>query len=203
MPRLLERGVARAARIMFYTNNAYWFRMSLEEEVRQICVADDFRASFGDPEETIRYIKDFGYFYPMELDIGLSEGHLFANVKHEDEIVGYNKTGYGKVYIQDFKKAFLFPERVAFTYDTFIDRKYRNRNLGAFLLNEVCKKLRELGYKSLWAHIPPWNHASISMHQKLGFRRLQLISYYRVAGVSWVTENPVKVIHRIEDAFQR
>jgi len=199
--QLLERSINKASYLVFHTNNAYWFRMDLKEKIKNMQVRDGFHVHFNRTGETIQYIKDFGYFYPMEINIGLPEGHLFTSLKHNDKIIGYNKTGYGNVYIQDFKNAFKFPDNIAFAYDTFIDPKYRNQNLGAFLLNSVCENLKGLGYKSVWAHIPPWNIASISMHQKLGFKRQQLISYFWVAGVSWLTKNPVELIQQVENAF--
>jgi len=53
-------------------------------------------------------------------------------------------------------------------------------------------------YKTIWGHIPPWNKASEVMHLKLGFQRYQMISYHSIAGISWTTCNPVKLIQRVE-----
>lgn len=201
MMQVLGRGGIKVSYLLYHTNRAYWFRRDLEEVIGNVSIKDDFDVYFNDPNETIRYIKDYGYFYQMEINVGLPEGHLYTSLKYKGKIIGYNKTGYRRVYVQDFKREFRFPGNVAYTYDTFIELEYRSRNLGAFLLNEVCKSLKEQGFKSIWAHIPSWNNASISMHQKLGFKRHQQISYYWVAGVSWTTRNPVKFIQQIENSF--
>lgn len=196
--QVLNKSIKKMSYLLYHTNNAYWFRKDLRGGIENFDCDRDIYVDFDNPEETIEYIKNYGYYYPMEIMIGLKEGHLYTSLKYKDKIIGYNKTGYSKVYIEDFKKVYQFPDGIAYTYDIFIDPYYRNRGYGLFLLTEVCKHLRHKGFKSIWAHIPPWNKASEAMHQKLGFEKQKMISYFWIAGISFITINPVKFIQHIE-----
>jgi len=197
--QVLKKSLQKIRYLIYHTNNAHWYRLDLRNvTIENNMQYNDITVDLDNKYETISYIKEYGYYYPMEINIGLVANHLYSSLKYNGKIIGYNKTGYSKVYIEDFKKVYTFPDKVAFTYDTFIDPKYRNRKLGTYLLGEVCKKLKEQGFKSIWAHISPWNIASITMHQRLGFKKYSLIIYYYVLGISWTTYNPVRLIQHFE-----
>jgi len=197
--QVLRRGTSKALYLLYHTNNAYWFRMNLQEEIESSPPDGHVSVDLDSPEETIRYIQTHGYYYPEEINTGTRMGHLYASLKYNGRIIGYNKTGFRDVYIEDFKKVYRFPDGIAFTYDTYVDPEYRNRNYGAFLLGRVCSHLKEKGFRSIWAHIPPWNKASESMHRKLGFRKYEFIAYHWIAGIAWTTTDPVELIRRTED----
>jgi ribosomal protein S18 acetylase RimI-like enzyme len=198
--RVLSKGVNKILYLLYHTNNAYWFRMDLRDGIRDLSCNGNISVSFNNPDGTIQYIKDYGYYYPKEIGTGLVAGHLYTSLnRYKGKIIGYNKTGYSNVYIEDFKRVYKFPHNVAYTYDIFVDPNYRNQNYGTFLLGKVCMHLKKRGFKSIWAHIPPWNTSSITMHQKLGFKRHILIRSYWVAGISWASTNPISYIQHIED----
>jgi ribosomal protein S18 acetylase RimI-like enzyme len=197
--QVVRAGISRITRFVFNTNNAYWFRMDLTKEISAAPLHDDVTVRCNEPEITTEYIRQFGYYYPEEIDVGISTGHLFSNLRYQGNIIGYNTTGYINVYIQDFKQVYAFPRNVAFTYHIFIDPKYRNRNLGFFLLAEICRVLKNRGYVSMWAHIPPWNKPSIAMHTKLGFQQQGMIRFYSLFGLSWTTKEPIKFIRYVEE----
>ncbi len=189
----------RIARFLFTSSNAYWFRLDLRKEIKALSREKQISFHCDDQDETTEYIKQHGYYYPEEIRIGRAEGHLFSNLKYNGNIIGYNTTGYGEVYIQDFKKTYKFPKSIAFAYHIFIDPEYRNRQLGAFLFTEVSKVLKSRGFVSVWAHIPPWNKASIAMHEKLRFEKHGVIRYYSIAGISWTSTDPVSFIAEVEE----
>ncbi len=197
--QIVKKSIRKASYLLYHANNAYWFRMDLQGEVKSFTSDGNVSVYFNTPHDTIEYIKKHGCYYPEEISTGLTMGHMYTNLKYRGKIIGYNKTGFNSIYIEDFKKQYLFPQNVAFTYDTYIDPEYRNRNYGAFLLNRVCNNLKQKGFKAIWAHIPPWNKASESMHRKLGFQRQKMIAYYWVAGIAWTTCNPVRFIARVEN----
>ena len=195
---VLRRLKGKLSYLVYHTNDAYWFRMDLRGEIAHLPVDEGIVVDFDNPDQTIRYIREHGYFYPREIETGLSVGHLFSSLKYEGETIGYNKTGYLRVYIQDFRREYQFPDEVAFSLDTFIESTYRGRKFGGFLLSEVTRKLKSRGFRSIWGHIPPWNSASVNMLQKLGWSRQKRIAYYWVLGVSWITTDPVRYIKQIE-----
>lgn len=196
--QVVRAGISRITHFVFSTNNAYWFRMDLTREIPAAPIHDDVTVQCNEPEITIEYIRQFGYYYSEEIDVGISTKHLFSNLRYQGNIIGYNTTGYTNVYIQDFKRVYAFPKDVAFAYHTFIDPKFRNRNLGFFLLGEICRVLKNRNYISIWAHIPPWNKPSIAMHTKLGFQQHGMIRYYSLCGFSWTMKDPVEFIRRVE-----
>lgn len=196
--QVFERAAKKASYLLYHTNNAYWFRMDLNRGIREFPTDVTISINLDSPTDTIEYIRKHGYYYPEEINVGLGAGHIFASLKLDGKTIGYNKTGFGKIYIADFKRVYEFPPAVAFTYDTYIDRKFRNRNYGALLLSGVCRLLKQKGFRSIWAHIPPWNTASEAMHRKLGFERQKRISYYWVAGIAWTTDDPVRFIELVE-----
>lgn len=198
--QVLRKGISKASYLLYHTNNAYWFRMDLQEEIKDSPPDRNISVHFDMPYDTIEYIEKHGCYNPEEISTGLPMGHLYTNLKYRGKIIGYNKTGFNSVYIEDFKRVYQFPKNVAFTYDTYINPEYRNRSYGAFLLSKVCINLKEKGFKSIWAHIPPWNNASESMHRKLGFQHQhKMIAYYWFAGIAWTTCNPVRFIARVEN----
>ncbi len=199
--QVFKKGIKKIVYFLYHTNNAYWLKFDLRDKIINYPYEEDIVVNLDERKETIQYIKEYGYYHPMEIKTGLSEEHLYSNIKYKGKIIGYNKTGFSKVYIQDFKDVYQFPQNIAYTYDTYIDPEYRKRYYGTILLSEVCRYLKLKGFKSVWGHVPPWNKASIALHKKLGFKQHQLISYYWIAGISWTTSNPVKFIRRIEKFY--
>jgi ribosomal protein S18 acetylase RimI-like enzyme len=203
LSEVLKRSVSKISYLLYHSNNAYWFRLNLGNELKEFPSEEGISVHDDNPDETIQYIRDHGYYYPMEITTGIREKHLYTNLKSRSQIIGYNKTGFSRVYITDFGREYLFPEDTAFTYDTYVHPEYRNRNYGAFLLNNVCRQVKKMGYKSIWGHIPPWNTASVAMHQKVGFVKQRRINYYWVAGISWMNRDPIELIRRVEDVSEK
>jgi len=199
MYHVFRKGIQKTSNFLYHTNDAYWYRADLNDQEEIIFNNEDISVDFSDQDKTIRFIEEHGYYYPREMEIGLIEGHLFTSIKSKDKIIGYNKTGFKSVYIDDFKRIYQFPLNVAFTYDTYIAPEFRGHGYGLMLLYRVCSYLRNKRFKAMWGHIPPWNKASEVMHRKLGFQRYQMISYHSIAGLSWTSCNPVKLIQRVEN----
>lgn len=199
LKQVFIRGIKKIQYLIFHSNHAYWYRNDLNNlYTPKNRVNEDISVDFDQPHETIEYIKNFGYFYHKEIEIGLKEGHMYTSLKLHNRTIGYNKTGFNNVYIEDFKKVYRFPPGVAFTYDTYIDPNYRNKGYGAYLLYNVCTYLKSKGFRSIWAHIPPWNKASIVMHEKTGFQKKEYIAYFWVIGFDWNTIDPVELIKSFE-----
>jgi len=196
---VLRAGIRKVSYTFYHTNNAFWFRMDLRDKIKDIDHDGNISLNIDDRDNSIEYIKNYGHYYPEEINVGLYANHLYSNIMYNNKIIGYNKTGFSDLYIQDFKQIYKFNKNIAFTYDTFIDTAYRNRNYGSCLLRSVCNYLKQKGFKSIWAHIPPWNKASEAMHKKIGFKKYTTISYYSVAGVSWMSKDPLKYIQYIEN----
>ena len=198
--QVLKKGIKKLGYKIFHTNSAWWYRNNLSsfKQPAQMVADKSLSIDFINTSETIKFIRNFGYFYEDEIIVGAKEGHYFTSLKLNDRTIGYNKTGFNRVYIEDFKDIFNFPANVAFTYDTFILPEYRNKGYASFLLANVLSRLKENGFKSIWAHIPAWNKASEKMHGRLGFQRVRFVRYYNILGLSFLSTNIFKHIYITE-----
>lgn len=198
--QVIKRGIKKIGYQIFHTNSAWWYRNNLSsfKIPAQIFTDKSLSIDFINTSETIKFIRNFGYFYEDEIIVGAKEGHYFTSLKLNDRIIGYNKTGFNRVYIEDFKDIFNFPANVAFTYDTFILPEYRNKGYASFLLANVLLRLKENGFKSIWAHIPAWNVSSERVHTKLGFKKICFVRYFHLLFFDYLSTNIFKKIEFIE-----
>lgn len=116
-------------------------------------------------------------FFPRELEAACANGHLFTAIEKEKEIIGYIKVGMNKVYIHDFDRIIPLPAGVAFVYDIFVLPSYRNRQVARYALLATMRLLEDHGFTRVWCHIEKWNHASLRLFQRAGFRERGTIRF--------------------------
>jgi ribosomal protein S18 acetylase RimI-like enzyme len=199
--QVIRRIIKKITYFFYHSNNAFWYRLDLRSEFVEFHNNVNAYVEFNNFNQTVQYIKEYGYYYPSEIKTGVIEGHIYPSIKIRNSIIGYSKIGFSKVYIEDFKRTYQFPENVAYIYDSYIAPEWRGKKFGAFLIYQVCIYLRQRGCISVWAHIPPWNKASLATFEKIGFKRQKLISYYWVGGLFWTTKNPIKLVYLVERFF--
>ena len=195
--RLLSKRVAQKIfHHIFYGNDALWVRLHSEKLIEPgLADNNNVKVIFDAPEETIKYIQGRGYYYPREIEVALRNNHIYSRLMVGGQIGGYNKLSFNQVYIYDFDRILRLPKGVAFTYDTMIELEIRNKGLGAFLLSEAIKEARRRGVRQVWGHIPPWNKASLRMHQNLGFKAERHIKFGCYLGIKMYSYQPEKLFH--------
>ena len=193
---IVLRVLYKLARALVATNSAYWFERDLEDDCALTPTPLGVRVNFDAEEKIVDWMRSLGKEYMVharELEVAREEKHLIGAAECGDEIVGYVKVGYRRVFIQDFGKTMRFPEGVAFIYDTYVTPERRGQGVAGCLIRSAADQLRKRGFRLLRCHIPPWNSRSISAFQKCGFRKVKYIRYRRALGFSIFSFDPERL----------
>lgn len=194
---VLRRSLQRCTRVLFETNDAIWFNRDLNEDVLSVDSDIQLKVTINNFKETYDWISQMQTHWMLnanEFNTALQQGHFWANIKHENNIIGYIKLGYNNVYIVDYNMAIHFPPKVAFIYDTYVLPELRGHKVASYFINEVADYLKNDGYCTLMCHIPRWNIASIKSYERIGFKRMGKIRYLKIFGFSYLTANPLKMV---------
>jgi len=157
----------------------------LSEGFPQISCNIPLEINISNPEETVDWIKNHGepwMYVPREIEVGLREKHLFANVKYNQRIIGYCRVGIHRVYISDYRRVFELKQGSAFIYDSYVVADFRNQGVITFLKIKIMEELRRRGFKKIRNHVPPWNTASLKVSDKLGFKKTAHVRHIRILG---------------------
>ena len=130
---------------------------------------------------TVTFDKEL--YSPQEIVTALEYNHCWPSVRTNGKIIGCIKIGFRNVYIVDYNRVIELPERMAFIYDTYVLQEGRGKGVAKYLITESIKFLKTQGYTRVRCHIPPWNKASINAYEKVGFRKVSHIRYFRIFGI--------------------
>jgi ribosomal protein S18 acetylase RimI-like enzyme len=168
-------------RFVCQNNAALWY----EKDLLEGCAAPDMtlpvRIDIHDAEGTLRWLRSFqeSWMYnEKEIDVGLREGHYFANAKLNGRIIGYTKIGIGRVYLYDFGTCLALPSHVSFLYHVYVDKEFRKNSIAQDLIIAVIADLVPKGYRKMACHIAKWNTPSIRLFESLGFRRIADVRFH-------------------------
>jgi ribosomal protein S18 acetylase RimI-like enzyme len=183
----LKRKAKRLVRSWIYERNeSYWFRRDLSNPIPDLETSLPVEISLNNASETIAWLKTFAepwMYHEKEIRIGLTEGHYFANAKHNGEIIGYSKVGLNKVYVDDYQVIVDLPERVALLYHIYVLKEYRKHNVAKMLLAKLLRELKERKFASMWCQIAIWNKPSVALFSGLGFKKIAHAKFYKLFGV--------------------
>jgi len=182
------------------TNSAIWFERDLTEELLDYQL--DFPVEFetNSIDKTINWLKsqkESWVINQKEITIAYSYNHYWPFVSINGKILGCIKIGLDNVYITDYKQVVKFPKKMAFIYDTFILEAHRGKGIGKFLIAQAIKFLKSRGYIKVRCHIPAWNKISISVYEKMGFRKINYIRFFRIFGIPIRKIKPISKISNI------
>jgi GNAT superfamily N-acetyltransferase len=184
----------RMPSFIFESNNHVWFVKSFDEipeiEPRISITLNVTREEF---EETFNWIKRNGRLWGLwekEKEVAVQEGHYWINAKHNRNIVGFMKIGFGKVFISDYRKTIRFPKNVIFTYESYVDPRFRGNRIQPYIRSEVCKFFKRKGFTKNVSYIHDWNTPSIRAATHFGMKKAKTIYYYRILGFKVLTDSP-------------
>ena len=183
----------KTIRFMFTTNSAIWFERNLTEKLVEYKPKIPVKIDMNSTNQTIEWLKnqkDKWVINPKEIAAALNYNHCWPSINTNGKIIGCIKVGYNTPYISDFNRVIEMPDNMAFIYDSYILKEYRDKNLVTYLTAEVLKFLKEKGYTRAGVHVPSWNKASIRVCEKLGFKKIIFIKYFRVIGLSILIAKP-------------
>lgn len=194
---LLKKVTKNILSPIFMTNSSIWFERDLTKELTdyQPGFPVEFEASTID--KTIKWLKNQKQSWLVnqkEINTAKQFNHCWPYVKSNGKIIGCIKIGFDNVFVVDYKQVVKFPEKMAFIYDTYILDEQRGKGIGKYLISQTIKLLKSQGYTIVGCHIPPWNKISISAYEKMGFKKISYIRFFRILGVSIKKENKTEKI---------
>jgi len=199
---LLKQVIKKMLSPIFITNSAIWFERDLTEEIADY--QPEFPVEFETTsiKQTIKWLKSQKQSWLVnqkEITTAYKYNHCWPYVRSNGKIIGCIKIGFDNVFIVDYKRVIKFPEKMAFIYDTYVLEEQRGKDVGKYLIVQAIKFLKSQGYNKVRCHIPPWNKISINAYEKMGFKKISYIRFFRIFGVPIRKVNPVKKISYIEE----
>ena len=182
------------------TNSAIWFERDLTEELTdyQLELPVEFKTNSID--KTIEWLKSQNKSWLInqkEITNAYKYNHCWPYISFNGKIIGCIKIGFDNVFIADYKQVIILPDKIAFIYDTYVLEEQRGKGIGKYLIAQVIKYLKLQGYNKVRCHIPPWNKISISAYEKIGFKKISYIRFFRIFGFPFKNVKPIKKILNI------
>ena len=197
---LLKQIMKKMLSPIFITNSAIWFERDLTEELTDYQLKFPVEFDTSSIDKTIKWLKNQKESWVVnqeEITTAYKYNHCWPFVSINGKIVGCIKIGFDNVYILDYKQVIKFPEKIAFIYDTFVLEEQRGKGIGKYLINQAINFLKSQGYTKVRCHIPPWNKISISVYEKMGFKKISYIRFFRIFRVPIRKVKPAEKISNI------
>jgi len=182
-----------------YKKFGWYEKRLLEEESLQINPKIEVKIDFAATNEVIDWIREKripGSDNSFEIEYAQINKHYFPAAKYNDKIIGFEKIGFGKIFILDFEGFICLPDRVAMVYDIFILPEYRNLGIASFLTRECLIYLRNKGFEKIYCHILPDNESSIRSFSKVGFKKVSNVYFLKIFGIKFIIPALTKIINR-------
>lgn len=178
--------MVRFLRSIFTTNSAIWFEKDLTEKLVEYQPNIPVEIDMNSTSQTIEWLKKQDQkwvVHSKEIEAAIKYNHCWPSVRMNGKIIGCIKIGFGKVFIVDYNKVVEFPDKMAFIYDTYVLEDMRGKGIAKYLFSQTSKFLKTKGYTKFGCHIPPWNKASISACEKMGFKKIIYIRNFNFFGI--------------------
>jgi len=198
--KLLIHIIRKILGTIYTTNSAIWFERDLTEEITDYQLDFSVEISMNSINKTTQWLKSqkqSWLVHPKEIIVALKYNHCWPSVSINGKIIGCIKIGFENVFIVDYKQVIKFPEKMAFIYDTYVLEEQRGKGVGKYLIAQAMKFLKSHGYTKVRCHIPPWNKISISAYEKMGFKKISYIRFFRILGIPIRKVKPAKEISNI------
>ncbi len=97
------------------------------------------------------------YFDIGDCSNRIRRGFYFHVAEAGDEIVGWAWSATGRVYFEEFFSDIAIPDGTAFSYNFYIDKRFRGTGLPFLLIDLVLSDLRDDGKHLFWGLCYPHN----------------------------------------------
>lgn len=183
----LKRLIGKFLRFIFTTNCAIWFENDLTGELIDYQAKIPVEINMNSTSQTIEWLKNQNESWvtnPQEITAALKYNDCWPSVSTNGETIGCIKIGFNNPYIVDYNRVIQLPKGMAFIYDTYVLKEMREKGVAKYLISQANKFIKSQGYNKVGCHIPPWNKASISAYEKMGFKKVKYIRNIRIFGFS-------------------
>ena len=175
----------RAGKRLYRTNSAYWFIRDLSAPIPEFSAPFVVNVVKNQTEQVIKYMEKKNYLSEKEIEVGMKEGHWFLGLIVNEQVMGFCKCGFKRVYVNDFNEVLQLPDKISFIYEYEIDETIRGKGIAKYFISSVLKMLKYDEWRFAVCHIPPWNTPSIKVIEACGFKRLEWIKFIEFAGLKW------------------
>ena len=196
---LLSKGVLKIASVFFKMHTSLWLVKDLKQEAQAIENPSDYSVELEDFDAIVEWMKRKNREYPWmycekEIAVARENQHVIPFLKIDNAIVGYTKVAFNKVYIRDYEAIFRLAPNKAMFYDTTLLNEFRGKKLPQYLKKEIFRFLKKRNIEYVYAHIEPWNIASIKSNRGLGFREVCLNRFIKILNVKFHSNSPARLL---------
>lgn len=115
----------------------------------------------------------------------LDKGHFFSVGMIGEKIIGWTWGGVGKVYFDEFFTNINLEPGNAFSFNSYVEKKYRGNVVLKILLNNLVFSLKEKNYKKIWALVYSWNKSSIKAYINSGWTQDNSYLFINILGLKF------------------
>jgi len=183
----------------FDNHSSIWLVKDLNYVSQRLNGFGDYEINFNDLNIIGEWMKKNNAKYPhmyceKEISVAKEYGHVIPFLKHNNKIIGYTKVALNKVYIRDYGSLLSLAPNKAMFYDTTFLVEYRGKKLPRYLKYEIFSYLKNQNIDYIYAHIEPWNIASIKSNEGVGFKAVCLNRYIRIFWFKYHSNDPRKLL---------
>ncbi|MDY0131693.1 MAG: GNAT family N-acetyltransferase [Desulforegulaceae bacterium] len=124
-------------------------------------------------------------FNIKDINTRLSQGYFFSVGMIDENIVGWTWGGVKKVYFDDFFTYINLEPENAFSFNSYVEKKYRGHDILKILIWNLVFSLKEQDYKKIWALIYPWNKSSIKAYINSGWTQDNSYLFINILGLKF------------------
>lgn len=185
------------ARRFYDRHQSLWFERRLDETLTLIGPRFDGRLDFDHPERVREWIarQDIpGLNDAIEIGSMKERGHYFAGVMNGDDLIGYIKIGWDRVYILDYGIDLKIPPGDYFIIDIYIDPAGRGLGAGPFLVSAAALEMKRRGFEGSIMHVRTDKDPMLKTCLRTGYREIGRVDYRSVLGRRIFRPHPAALI---------
>jgi hypothetical protein len=109
----------------------------------------------------------------------LTNGYHLIIMENNDEIIGWTWDAVRSYYIPELNEKIDLKQNECFSYNTYIDKRFRNKGLNKIMLHGKIASLYNEGFEKEWGHIWAWNIPSLKSFTGMGWVIIGYIYYFK------------------------
>jgi hypothetical protein len=169
--------------------------MDLKAGIREVDPPFPITITDAYPERVIGYMKKKEYFWEEDRVLAEREGHRYFGLYLGEEIKGFFKVAFGKVFISDFKEIFELPPGTAYLQEGEVNEDLRGKKVFKYFIGYLLRILKGSGWHYAICHIPSWNLPSAKAMEYHGFKKVEKIRFISFLGIRWKSKDLNKVLN--------
>jgi len=113
----------------------------------------------------------------------LRNEYRFVVIEHRDAFIGWTWDAVNFIYIPELEETIKLKEKEAFSFNTYIQKEYRNKGLNKKMLHTKIFLLHEEQFTKEWGHIWYWNKPSLASFTHMGWKIIGTCHYFKFLNI--------------------